>query len=380
MISIKDIKNTISEFTYNLGSLCKSSKVNKWSFYKPVNRPNMTQLNDSDFYAVDDGFNLFTFNQPGLMMYELQSNNSTLWRYEERTSPFRISDFINYAHYANPMFQFEFVNNNSGTFGDTLRISCNTDIQNVVNNWATPAPLSSTGDFILLVFQRGKQFSGDGYTTTGIYKVCQLINMEQDHINFKIPSDSETGIDAGEYTLVPCISTATYRREDGQYWYYNPNSEPFYGQWFAFPPHAQLNFTISSTSAPTSDWFNYFDIDQFEGVDFTYTPNNYELRDITFTNYLVYSPPSRTKTFDVTIEYYYYNVSNPAGYVLLGNAFRHFTFDNVLETVSINYRDTITVVSDARLTEDIIAITQKVYISSGGEQQIKEFTRTLEKS
>ena len=52
MISIKDIKNTLSEFTYNLGNLCKSSKVNKWSFYKPVNRPNMTQLSDSDFYAV----------------------------------------------------------------------------------------------------------------------------------------------------------------------------------------------------------------------------------------------------------------------------------------------------------------------------------------
>ena len=376
-ISIQWVKNELREFTTNLGNLCKSSKVNKWSFYKPVNRPNMTQLSDSDFYAVDDGFNLFTFNQPGLMMHELQSNNSTLWRYEERTSPFRLSDFWNYAHYANPMFTFEFVNNNSATFGETLRISCNTDIMNVVSNWSTPAPLSSTGDFVFLVFQRGKTFDASGYTTTGIYKVSSLLDFDQDHINFKIPADSETGIDVGEYTLVPAITTSTYRLEDGQYWYYNPNSEPFYGQWFAFPPHAQINFTITQTSPSTSDYFNYFSVDMFTAVDFTYTNYNYELRDITFTNYIEYSPPSRTKQFTVTIEYYYTNCAQP---VMLGQMSRTFNFDNTLETATINYRDTITCITSARLEEDMISIEQRVYITSGGETQQKIFSRTLEKS
>lgn len=376
-ISIKDIKNQLAEFTYNLGNLCKSNKVNKWSFHKPINSPKMTQLSNSDYYAADDGFNLFTFNQPGLMMHELQSNNSTLWKYEERTSPFRLSDFWNYAHYANPMFQFEFVNNNNGTFGDTLRISCNTDIQNVVNNWSTPAPLSSTGDFVFLVFQRGKQFSGDGYTTTGIYKVCQLMNMEQDHINFKIPADSETGIDVGEYTLVPAITTSTYRLEDGQYWYYNQNSEPFYGQWFAFPPHAQINFTITQTSPSTSDYFAYFDVGQFYGVDFTYQPSNYELSLISFTNYIEYMPPSRTKQFVVTIEYYYTNCAQP---VMLGQMSRTFNFDSQLETATINYRDVITTIVHGRLEEDIINIEQRVSITSLGETQTKTFARTIEKS
>ena len=380
-ISIQWVKNELREFSTNLGTLCKSTKINPYSFYKPLISPKLTKLTDSEIYALDDGFNLYTFNQPGLMMYELQRNNSNLWKYQQlEEGPYRLSDFDGYIHYAPTMFQFEFVNNNNGTFGDTLRISCNTDIMNVVSNWATPAPLSSTGDFVLLVFQRGKTFDASGYTTTGIYKVSSLLDFDQDHINFKIPADSETGIDVGEYTLVPCISTATYRIEDGDYAWYNPNSEPWYGQWFAFPPHAQLNFTITQTSPSTSDYFAYFDVDQFEGVDFTYNPSNYELSLISFTNYIQYTPPSRTKTFGVTIEYYYNNVSNPAGYVLLGQTYKTFNFDNVLETVSINYRDTITVVTDARLLDDIINITQKVYISSGGEQQIKEFSRTLEKS
>ena len=377
-ISIQWTKNELREFTTNLGNLCRSNKINPYSFYKPLISPKLTKLTDSEIYALDDGFNLYTFNQPGLMMYELQRNNSNLWKYQQlEEGPYRLSDFDGYNHNAPTMFQFEFVNQNNGTFGDTLRISCNTDIQNVVNNFATPAPLSSTGDFVFLVFQRGKTFDASGYTTTGIYKVCQLMNMEQDHINFKIPADSETGIDVGEYTLVPAITTSTYRLEDGQYWYYNPNSEPFYGRWFAFPPHAQLNFTITQTSPSTSDYFAYFDFDEFEGVDFTYTNYNYELRDITFTNYVVYSPPSRTKQFTVTIEYYYTNCAQP---VMLGQMARTFNFDNTLETATINYRNTITCITSARLEEDMISIEQRVYITSGGETQQKIFSRTLEKS
>ena len=377
-ISIQWVKNELREFSTNLGTLCKSTKINPYSFYKPLISPKLTKLTDSEIYALDDGFNLYTFNQPGLMMYELQRNNSNLWKYQQlEEGPYRLSDFDGYIHYAPTMFQFEFVNNNNGTFGDTLRISCNTDIMNVVSNWATPAPLSSTGDFVLLVFQRGKTFDASGYTTTGIYKVSSLLDFDQDHINFKIPADSETGIDVGEYTLVPCISTATYRIEDGDYAWYNPNSEPWYGQWFAFPPHAQLNFTITQTSPSTSDYFAYFDVDQFEGVDFTYTNYNYELRDITFTNYVVYSPPSRTKQFTVTIEYYYTNCAQP---VLLGQMSRTFNFDNTLETATINYRNTITCITSARLEEDMISIEQRVYITSGGETQHKIFSRTLEKS
>jgi hypothetical protein len=331
-------------------------------------------LSDSDYYAADDGFNLWNFNNPFDMLHELQSNNSNLWTYNERLAPFRLSDFWDYNHYAQTLFEFEFVGNNTGTFGTTLRLQTSTDIQNVVNNWHTPAQLSSTGDLILLVFERGKQYDASSMGTVGIYKVCQFMNYDGDDIRFTIPSSS--AIQTGEYTIVPCISSATYRLEDGEYYVYNSNTETWVGMFFAFPPHAQLNFTITSTSPSTSDYFAYFDFDMFTAVDFTYQPSNYELSLISFNNYIEYTPPSRTKQFTVTIEYYYTNCAQP---VLLGQMSRTFNIDNLVETATINYRDTITCITSARLEEDMISIEQRVYITSGGETQQKIFSRTLSK-
>ena len=375
MIGIKEIKNILSEFTYNLGSLCKSSKVNKWSFYKPVTSSKMTQLSTQDYFNADDGFNLWNFSNPFDMLHELQDNTSHLWEYEEREAPFRLSDFWSYEHYAQTLFEFEFVGMNTGTFGETLKIQTSTDIQGVVNNWATPRTLSSTGDLVLLVFERNKQYDASSMGTVGIYKVCQLINYDGGEIRFTIPSSS--AIQTGEYTLVPCITTATYRLNDGEYYYYNSNTEVWVGQWFAFPKHASLNFSITQTSPTHLDFFSLFNFSQFEGVDFTYTPNNYELRDITFHHYVEYMPYNATRQFGVSIEYWYTNCATP---VMLGTAYRTFNRDNVIETININYRDTITVITGARLDEGIISIQCRVTINSLGEYQSNTFTYSIEKS
>ena len=374
-ITIRDIKNTLSEFTYNLGNLCKSIKVNKWSFYKPVTSPKLTQLTTQDYYNLDDGFNLWNFSNPFDMLHELQNSSSNLWTYKDREAPFRLSDFWSYEHYAQSLLEFEFVGMNTGTFGATLKIQTSTDIQGIVNNWYTPRQLSSTGDLVLLVFERGKQYDASSMGTVGIYKVCQFMNYDGDDIRFKIPDAS--AIQSGDYTLVPCISTATYRLNDGEYYYYNSNNETWAGLWFAFPAHAKLNFAITQTSPSHLDFFSLFNFDRFEGVDFNYTPNNYELRDITFTNYVEYYTYNSTRQFSVTIEYYYTNCAQP---VLLGQAYRTFNADNILEQININYRDTITTITHARLEDDIISIEQRVSITSLGETQQKTYSRTLEKS
>lgn len=374
-INIRDIKNTLSEFTFNLGNLCKSNKINKYSFYKPVTSPKLTQLTTQDYFDLDDGFNLWTFSNPFDMLHELQSNNSLLWTYDEREAPFRMSDFWSYEHYAQPLFEFEFVGNNSGTFGETLRFQTSTDIQGVVNNWATPRTLSSTGDLILLVFDRSKQYDASGMGTVGIYKVCQFMNYDGGDIRFTIPSSS--AMQTGDYTLVPCISTATYRLNDGEYYYYNSNTETWAGLWFAFPSYAKLNFAITQTSPSHLDFFSLFNVDQFYAVDFTYNPSNYELSLISFNNYIEYMPYNSTRQFSVTVEYYYTNCAQP---VLLGQAYRTFNTDNILEQININYRDTITTITHARLEDDIISIEQRVSITSLGETQQKTYSRTLEKS
>lgn len=374
-LSIRDIKNTLSEFTFNLGNLCKSSKVNKWSFYKPITSPKLNQLTTQDYFDADDGYNLWNFTNPFDMMHELQDSSSNLWTYTEREAPFRLSDFWSYEHYAQTLFEFEFVGYNTGTFGDTLRLQTSTDIQGVVNNWYTPRTLSSTGDLVLLIFERGKQYDASGMGTVGIYKVCQFMSYDGEDIRFTIPSSSS--IQTGDYTLVPCITTATYRLNDGEYYYYNSNTETWVGQWFPFPRHAYLNFSITQTSPSHIDFFSLFSFDQFKALDFTYTPNNYELSLISFTNYVEYYPYNNTRQFSVSIEYWY---TNCAQHVLLGQAHRTFNADNILEQININYRDTITVITGARLDEDIISIEQRVSITSLGETQTKTYNRTIEKS
>lgn len=343
--------------------------------YKPINSAKMTQLTTQDFYDADDGFYLWDFTNPFDMMHELQDSTSNLWTYDERLAPYRLSDFWSYEHYAQTLFEFDFVGMNTGTFGETLKLQTSTDIQGVVNNWATPATLSSTGDLILLVFERGKQYDASGMGTVGIYKVCQFMNYDGGDIRFTIPSSS--AIQTGDYTLVPCISTATYRFNDGEYYYYNSNAETLTGRWFAFPRHAYLNFSITQTSPTHLDFFSLFDFSEITYCDFTYTPNNYELRDISFRNYIYYSIYNSTREFSVTIEYYYTNCAQP---VLLGQAYRTFNADNIIEFVDINYRDTITVITDARLQDDIISIQAQVRITSLGEQQTKTFTYSVEKT
>lgn len=373
-ISIRDIKNTLSEFTFNLGNLCKSSKVNKWSFRKPINSPSLNALTDNDYYNADDGFNLSTFNSAQLMMNELQNPDTDLWEYEDREAPYRLSDFSEYAHYAPVMFELSFVNLNTGTFGETLRISCSSDIQWFVNNFATAKTLSSTGDLILLIFERNKAYDQSGMQTIGIYKVCQFINFDGEDIRFTIPDS--TSIQTGEYTLVPCISTATSRFNDGEYYYYNPNTETLVGQWLPFPPHSKLNFSITSVSPTHLDFFSLFDFNDFYAVSFDYTAQNYELRDITFSHYMYYNG-SNNRQFTVSVEYYYDNTATP---VMIGQCSRTMNRDNIVETANIVYRGPITVISDARLEEDIISIRYVVRISSNGETQTKTFNATLEKS
>lgn len=372
-ISIKEVRNKLAEFTYNLGSLCRSNKINKASFYKPINSPKMTQLSDQDLYDANDGFNIWSFQQPQLMLNELQNTSTTLWTYNERLSPFRLSDFIEYDHYAIPPLELNFINNNSGAHGDVLHIGYTGDIQNIVNNWALYRNVSSTADLILLIYERDKEYDQSGMQSVYIYKVCQLLDFDGERISLKIAND----LAVGEYTAVPCISTATYRFEEQETYRYNPNSEIISGQWFPFPPYSKINFSVTEVSPTHLDFFSLFNFNWFEAVDFTYTPNNYELRDITFHHYVEYMPYNATRQFGVSIEYWYTNCATP---VMLGSAYRTFNRDNVIETININYRDTITVITGARLEEDIISIECRVTINSLGEYQSNTFTYSLEKS
>ena len=61
-VSIHDVNSVLGHGSSDLGTLCQSSKINKWSFHKPVNKNQLTVLNDNDYFSVDDGFAIPRFN------------------------------------------------------------------------------------------------------------------------------------------------------------------------------------------------------------------------------------------------------------------------------------------------------------------------------
>lgn len=100
-IGIIDVKETLGESTYDLGKLCKSSKINPWSKYKPV-----SCKNPANWPAGTDGNYGLTPKILGsasevVDVYDGENNG---WTYTPpsggENSPYRLGDFCNYQHSA----------------------------------------------------------------------------------------------------------------------------------------------------------------------------------------------------------------------------------------------------------------------------------------
>lgn len=94
------VRSTLNETNNNVGLLCKSNNINKWSKWKPISC--------SDILITDD---ILKKNNFGLIPKTLPSNITTstvpeLWSYNKPVgginSPFRLGDFRGYNHEAAP--------------------------------------------------------------------------------------------------------------------------------------------------------------------------------------------------------------------------------------------------------------------------------------
>ena len=112
-VSIKDVQQTIGNASGDLGTLCKSSTINKWSKHKPISSSILFDTSDSFFKVNNYGLSIPIFYNPGnlstgnTLVYYL-ANNDIVWPYNKPTggsnSPYRLGDFLNYYHGAlNPI-------------------------------------------------------------------------------------------------------------------------------------------------------------------------------------------------------------------------------------------------------------------------------------
>lgn len=105
-ISTSLVAQTIQENSSDVGTLCKSTKVNMFSRYKPIAHSKKAGLIDTDFGADSNAGN----GQWGILIEQIGSTvgtnyNSANWVYDKPTGgnlkPYRIGDFRKYYHTAN---------------------------------------------------------------------------------------------------------------------------------------------------------------------------------------------------------------------------------------------------------------------------------------
>lgn len=384
MIGISNISQTLGEDSYDLGTLCRSDNINKWSFRKPVNLNKLAPLTNQDFYSVNSGFNLYSYNSPQQLLYEAQNPQlSTLWDYSPRTAPFRLGDFFEYDHYADPMFTLEWVSDSYGPVGTSLRFSSNSDCYTFVKRWAYFDGVHSYVDFVLLIYQAGTQYNQSGSQGVGILKLASGIDLDagNDSLHFRIPSGLSTGL----YEMRLCFSTATSGWMDGEYQWYNPNSNPLYGFWYALPEHSKLSFNVNSGGGGGGGTGGTGD-DLFQYVDFSFSNLQYDFYDpdlwnLSFDNVVsVLASPDGDDSTEIIVHVEYNYTNCVQGTVLLGSeSFTLVESGQAWKTINISHPDNIETIFTASLDNDEISISVSADITIKGKTQNRTWTQRISK-
>ena len=105
-VSIDDVASALGHGSYDLGTLCMSNNVNKWSFRKPIIHSSNGELSEQDYYNQNDGFTIVGNSDPasvGLAML-----NKTAWVYNRQaeTDWHRLTDFLQYKSGEGEWFNF----------------------------------------------------------------------------------------------------------------------------------------------------------------------------------------------------------------------------------------------------------------------------------
>ena len=373
MISLNEIAVTLDALR-DVTSVCQSPNVNKWSFYKPVNSEKIAQLTDQDIYQANDGFMLYVFNNPSRMIYELQNPNaSNIWSYEDRVAPFRLADFEGYSHLGGMDFNISWINTSEGQAGDSLRLSYNFDIQQLINNWAYFEGVRSYVDIVLLIYAQGTQFTDT--TPVWVYKVISIMDYD-DRINLVIPNV----LSYGNYEVRLCFSTATTNWNDGECQRYNENSSIF-GSWYAMPHQCVTTFTVTSSPGPgpgpsPSDFFDWIDFETFPICSFDYYEPDLINVDIVHSMSII----DTTKDLNVYIDYIYEN--RVGGEMSWGSYSFPLNEGDLFKTIRIQQTGPIETMVDAHLPDDIISIKIHAVVTNNETHvsQSKTWIQQIEKT
>lgn len=137
------VGQTIGVTSRDVGTLCSSSLVNKWSKYKPVVYPVISTTGITDWWKAVDGY--CGFSIPQYADIDSLLGDNTVWVYNKPygtiNSPYRLGDFRGYEHTS--VIPFDVLMPNSieiGSSGNLIKLriftvtSSNLTLSDIVGN------------------------------------------------------------------------------------------------------------------------------------------------------------------------------------------------------------------------------------------------------
>lgn len=130
-VSIEDVATCLGVGSYDLGTLCQSSNINKWALYKPVKHANIGILSESEKKGFDGqiGFDIpwSSLSSCGQDIETIIRDEVATWNYNRPAGgnyPFRLLDFENYNHNAIKPFNSSNVDYTAGVTDVLGVVSC----------------------------------------------------------------------------------------------------------------------------------------------------------------------------------------------------------------------------------------------------------------
>lgn len=104
-VDIIDVHDVLGEDNYSLGALCASSKINRWSYRKPIPISQKEELTSTAINTANSGLTPATFTTKSALIAALK-NGTAIWTYTKPNgaNQARLTDFVGYNHNATHPF------------------------------------------------------------------------------------------------------------------------------------------------------------------------------------------------------------------------------------------------------------------------------------
>ena len=335
-ITISMVRNALGEHTNDLGSLCTSNKINKYSFYKPITS-NKLILTDVDFYATNDGFSAQSYNN-AIDCWNACVNGNT-WVYNPVDPPYRLGDWRNYEHNAGPWLTFSFMDTSQARRGESRPIenSGTMDLQQIYNNFQFfNAIANQSGDNYCLGLLLNDKWTGNDMSVY-FYRICSILDYDSERLPFTVPSDLNAYDKT--YKFVPVISSYM-QTSDGYCSYHSLNNpDTVSSWWYPFPSNVFQLYLKNENWTPTPA-FTF-------SVDIPWVMFDYTFPEITNLEGELDFSISEAKTYPITVsaEIKYNNSASP---VTVYNGGGTIAAGSSTLTNRWSYKNTITVAADLK--------------------------------